>query len=227
LLESWRLEPTELRLRRFAGQAYALGQRLGKQLDVHVRGHGVRLDKENWRGFWAAFTHAVRNAVDHGIERANERRASGKSTSARIDLETRLEGDCLVVEIRDDGRGIQWEALRDRARSKGIPAASEDELFRCLFYQGLSTKSDVSQESGRGVGLAALKRACEQLGGTIQIDSLAGAGTCLRCRFSAEAVGRTIPSSLRPEPRGEAQPSSSPSIAEPIAASLPSTSPFS
>jgi HAMP domain-containing protein/HPt (histidine-containing phosphotransfer) domain-containing protein len=228
LLETWRLEPTELRLRRFAGQTYALGHRLGKELDVNVASHGVRLDRETWRGFWAAFTHAVRNAVDHGVEPADERRASGKTARARIDLVTRLEQEGLVVEIRDDGRGIQWDALQERARAKGIPAATQDDLVRCLFYQGLSTRSDVTEESGRGVGLAALKRACEELGGTIHLEGVTGEGTCLRCRFSAEAVGRTIPSSLRPAGWPETPTTSlSPSIAEPHASSHPPSSTYS
>ena len=193
VLEDWRLEPAELRLSRFANQARAMAERLGKEVDVAVVGHGVRLHGATWRSFWSAFTHAVRNAVDHGIETPEERRARGKGERARIDLATEFDGGVLVIGIRDDGRGISWDAVRERGRTAGLRIETESDLANCLFHLGLSTKDEVTEESGRGIGLAVLKRATDEMGGQIQIESSEGRGTALRFRFSAEALDRLGP----------------------------------
>jgi two-component system chemotaxis sensor kinase CheA len=192
-LESWRLEPTELRLARFANEAEAMAQRMGKQVDVHVDGHGVRLDSATWRNLWSAFTHAVRNAVDHGVEGPAERRARHKPERARLDLVTQLDENGLVIEIRDDGPGISWDKVRTRGKAAGLPFETHEDLLGCLCHVGVTTKDDVTETSGRGIGLAVLKRATEAMGGRMEIDSTEGSGTSLQLRFAPDAVNRLGP----------------------------------
>jgi two-component system chemotaxis sensor kinase CheA len=163
---------------------------LGKQVDVHVDGHGVRLDSATWRSFWAAFTHAVRNAVDHGIEAPEQRRARGKAECARLDLVTEMDERGLLIEIKDDGPGISWDKVRARGRAAGLPVETHDDLVGCLFHLGISTKDVVTEASGRGLGLAVLKRAADAMGGQVKVDSSEGRGTALQVRFSTETVNR-------------------------------------
>ena len=189
LLARYQLEPTRTRLRHLADLAKGIAERLGKsELEVHVEDNGARLDRATWGPFWQAFVHAVRNAIDHGIEPGDERMRAGKAAGGSIWLRTFERDDGVVVELEDDGAGIDWAAIRARAKVLGLECTTASELEVALFADGFSTANEVSEISGRGVGLGALRDATMQLGGAIEIHSRRGAGTTFRMRFPSAAV---------------------------------------
>jgi two-component system chemotaxis sensor kinase CheA len=191
IVHSWALERTRPRLERFAEQAQSLASRLGKgDIAVEVADHGVRLDPAKFRPFWTAFSHVIRNAVDHGLEPPAERRGAGKPERGRVELVTRCDGGAVVIELHDDGRGIDWDAVRARAREAGRPHATHQDLIDAILSDGITTRTEASETSGRGVGLAALHDACTRLGGQIEIDSERGHGTRFRFRFDLQGQER-------------------------------------
>ncbi len=187
-LEIWSFEPLKVRLERISAQANALAERLGKApIDIVIEHGGIRLAAEPWRRFWAAFVHAVRNALDHGLETPAERAAAGKGR-ATLRLVARLEEGKFAVEVSDDGRGIQWERLREKARAAGMPAETKADLTRALFSDGISTRDEVGETSGRGVGMSALAEVCATMGGEITVSSEALRGTTIRFVFPDQQV---------------------------------------
>jgi two-component system chemotaxis sensor kinase CheA len=199
MISAWRLEPVARRFERVAQQASRLAQRMGKAVEIEVADHGLRLDPQRWAPFWAAFVHAVRNAIDHGVESADERERAGKSAVAHVALSSRIEDNQLSIEIRDDGRGIDWDRVRERAARLGLPGTTRDELIAALFTDGMSTKDEVTDISGRGVGLSALREAAVHEGGAISIQSEPQRGTCVRFVFPVDAGAASIaPRSARP-----------------------------
>jgi chemotaxis protein histidine kinase CheA len=187
----WKLEPAARRFERFAEHARSLGRRLGKELDVRVHANDVRLCPDTWSAMWASLTHVIRNAVDHGLEPSAERAASGKPSAGRLELRARAAGGKLTIEVADDGRGIAWDRIQERARAGNLPSASKSELVELIFADGFSTRDGVTEISGRGVGMAAVRAACRELGGEIEIDSEPSVGTTIRCVFPAPAMGGT------------------------------------
>jgi len=189
-LESWHAPPTAAALHRLAAQTRHVAQRVGKAVEVVVEHNRLRTTGLELRAFWSVLIHAVRNAVDHGVESPAVRAASGKPATARVTLTTRRDGYALVVEVRDDGAGVDWDAVRASAARCGLPHETRAELVEALFHDGLSTRSEVTQLSGRGVGLSAVRSACRSAGGAIDLASEPGRGTCIRCTFPlAEAHG--------------------------------------
>lgn len=178
MIQAWTLEPTIQRLDRISHQVHSLAKRLGKDpVEVVVEHNRVRLDADRFAPFWSSLIHVVRNAIDHGLETPDERHAAGKAGPARLTLRTTVKADVFRLEVEDNGRGIQWELVRDKARSRRLPHTTHRELVDALFSDGLSTKLDVTDLSGRGVGLSAVRQACVELGGNIEIDSQQGAYT--------------------------------------------------
>jgi two-component system chemotaxis sensor kinase CheA len=117
------------------------------------------------------------------------RSTTASSTSRSADeLVTRTTAKTFVVEIVDDGRGVDWEAVRDRARAVGLPHASEDDLIEALFTDGISTAKELSDLSGRGVGMGAVRAECAARGGTVQIRSRPGLGTTVMFEFPLHAM---------------------------------------
>lgn len=188
MVSAWRFEPVSRRFERVAEQAGRLARRLGKSVVVEVEDHGLRLDPQRWAPFWSAFIHAVRNAVDHGVEDASERTQTGKPATARVALRSRVEAGKLLIEILDDGRGVDWSRVRARAASLGLPSETESQLVDALFADGVSTRDEVSELSGRGVGLSALRAAANDEGGTVTIQSEPRRGTCVRFAFPVSAA---------------------------------------
>lgn len=188
-LASWKLEPTAIRLQRLAEQARSLAKRLGKgDIELITEDHGIRLENERWSELWSSFIHVLRNAIDHGLEHEEDRLLRGKRSVGRIRLETKVENDRLIISIEDDGRGIDWEKLTEAAYRKGLPAETHDDLVAALFHEGVSTAEQVTDISGRGVGMAAVKEACTQLGGSICIHSSQGQGTRIELSFPSSQL---------------------------------------
>jgi HPt (histidine-containing phosphotransfer) domain-containing protein len=181
LLRHLEREPASRRLARISEQAKALARRLGKgEIVVSTESNDVRLDRKRWAPFWAAFIHMLRNALDHGLEKPAEREKHGKLTVGHLALRAKQVHEQVVVEISDDGRGIDWEKIRVKGAALGLATATEDDLLGILFRGGVSTKESVTELSGRGAGVSACYNACLLLGGTVAVQSTQGAGTTFR-----------------------------------------------
>jgi two-component system, chemotaxis family, sensor kinase CheA len=185
VLASWTHVPIARHLERLGDHAKALGRRLGKgeiAVEIHDPGQ-LRLDGGRWSAFWAAMVHALRNSIDHGLESTDDREAAGKPLAGRITLSAARTKEQLRIRIEDDGRGIDWDAVRRKAAAVGLPADTHDELVASLFADGVSTREQATETSGRGIGLAALREAVTALDGVVEVDSAGGRGTSFTCAF--------------------------------------------
>jgi two-component system chemotaxis sensor kinase CheA len=183
------LEPTAARLGRVGEQARRIAQRLGKgDIQIDIEDEMLRLEPKRWAAFWSAFVHVVRNAVDHGLETAQAREQTGKVAEGTLRLRTHLDGGEFVIELADDGRGIDWERVADRARAKGIDVSTPESLAEALFIDGVTTTDRVTEFSGRGVGLGAVRDATRSRGGDVVVHSKPGEGTRFEFRFPATAM---------------------------------------
>jgi two-component system chemotaxis sensor kinase CheA len=166
------------RAARLAGR---LARELGKSVTVEVAGRETQLDKVIVDRIADSIYHVLRNAVDHGLERPDERRLAGKPPRGKIKLEASLEGTRAVIVITDDGRGIDRDEVRRQAIEAGVLAPeeklSEEETLRLILRPGLSTAGQISRLSGRGVGLDAVERTIYELGGDVRIFSEKGKWT--------------------------------------------------
>jgi two-component system chemotaxis sensor kinase CheA len=187
LIASWRDEPVRVRFERFAEQAQALATRLGKgPIEVVTEGSHLRLPRERFAKVWASLTHVLRNAIDHGLYPREERPGA-------LSLFAKLDRRELVVSVRDNGRGIDWAKVRERARRSGMPAATEHELQAALFASGFSTREAADEFSGRGVGMGAVKEAVEALGGRVTLHSSIGNGTEVQLHFPVSVLDHQAP----------------------------------
>ena len=132
--------------------------------------------------------HVARNSVDHGIEAAEQRIASGKPPGGRIELTSGYDGDTLVIAVSDDGAGIDWAQIRGKAEACGLPHTTHEDLVAALFHDGLSSRDEGTEMSGRGVGLAAVMDAARARGGEVVVRSEQGAGTTVEFRFAPEGI---------------------------------------
>ncbi len=198
-LSAWTLEPAERPLERLARQARSLAQRLGKgDIEVEVDGGGVRVDPQQWNGLWSELVHVIRNAVDHGLETPDERRATAKPARPRLRLQTTATRELLLIDIEDDGRGIDWDAVRTLAGKKGLPCATAEDLTAALLSPEFTTKTEATLTSGRGIGLAAVADKVRELGGDITVESRKGQGA--RFRLSLPFSAGTPPRRTQPTP---------------------------
>ena len=160
---------------------------LGKDIELLITGGEAELDKTVVEKISDPLTHMVRNAIDHGIESAEARIAAGKPARGRVRLNAFHESGNIVIEVADDGGGLKRERIKQKAVAKGLLAADADpsdaELFKLLFEPGFSTAEQISNLSGRGVGLDVVKRNIEALRGTTTIESREGAGTTMSIRL--------------------------------------------
>jgi two-component system chemotaxis sensor kinase CheA len=205
MVEEWAYESAALRLERMAGHASALARRLEKgELRIVIEDNALRLAHAKWSRFWSAFVHVLRNAVDHGLESPDERLVRGKPTTCLISLRTAVIEDDIVVEIRDDGRGIDWKKIGNKARQLGLPADTHADRVEALFATGLSSRDEATEISGRGLGMGASRDACRELEGSIEIESTLGIGTLIRFRIPCEKsapLARCSARSSRLEPK--------------------------
>jgi two-component system chemotaxis sensor kinase CheA len=156
---------------------------LGKQVEVELRGAELELDRAILDRLADPLVHLVRNAVDHGIEDAERRREAGKPPAGRLVIDARRERDHVRISVADDGRGIDLESVRRRAIEAGILHAdlaadlAPADVAALVFRPGVSTATAVSEVSGRGVGMDAVKSTIEGLGGRVELESRSGLGT--------------------------------------------------
>jgi GAF domain-containing protein/signal transduction histidine kinase len=198
-LEMWRFEPAARSLSRLAQHARVLAGRLQKgDVDVDVEGADLRLDPDRWGPLWTSLVHLVRNAVDHGLETPAERRAAGKRERSHMRLGAAVRDQSLVVEVEDDGRGIDWDAVARIAAERSLPRGTRDELLQAMLRPGFSTRDEVTGASGRGVGLSAVATIVHDLGGTIAADSVPGKGTCWRLTIPVAAMAPAPHNGSRP-----------------------------
>jgi two-component system chemotaxis sensor kinase CheA len=202
LLERLTREPIEVRFRRAAQQARGLAARLGRAEPViKIDGNGVRLPREGWATFWAAFVHLVRNAVDHGLESAIAREAKGKPPFGTIELSSVEIAGRVVIGIKDDGRGVDWELVRSKAAKVGLPSDDAEDLKNALFGDGFSTREEASTTSGRGMGMQAVRDACRAMDGTIEIHSEQDQGTTITISIPLAPPSQGTRETLRPATR--------------------------
>lgn len=196
-LELWTRERVERRLEILGRQASGLARRLGKtEPTVVIEAGSVRLDAPVWANYWSAMVHAIRNAVDHGLEDPETREKAGKPPAGRIALGARRVGAQLTFWVEDDGRGIDWTKVKAKAATLGHAHDTRAALVEALFVDGVSTRDRVDAVSGRGVGLAALRQAVRALNGTIEVDSTQGKGTVFRFTFDENAA---VPADFLPD----------------------------
>lgn len=164
-----------------------LARASGKQIRLTISGEDVEMDRTIVEAISEPLMHLLRNAVDHGIEPPDERRRVGKEAIGNIQLIARREGDRIVIEVADDGKGIDVVKVAERAKAFGIrvhtEALTNQELLEILCQPGFSTSDHVTHVSGRGVGLDVVKSSVESLGGLLELETSAGFGTTFRMRL--------------------------------------------
>ena len=173
-----RLVPVSLLFSRYTGEIRRLARKQGKTIDLVLEGAATRIDRALLEEIYDPVLHLIRNAVDHGIEDAANRVRRGKPETGRITLRARQESNYVRIDIEDDGAGFDFERIEKIARAKGINEFSEDDLVSLLFEPGVSTTSEVTEISGRGVGLDEVKVHIESLRGMVSVTSRPGEGTC-------------------------------------------------
>ncbi|MCP9470567.1 MAG: Hpt domain-containing protein [Nitrospira sp.] len=177
------LVPVGLALSRFQRAVRDVSDQSGKHVSLIFRGEHTEVDASILERLAGTLTHLIRNAVCHGIESPSERAAQGKPEVGTISVHVERRGRALVIAIEDDGRGVDMDAVRQKAlmmgliESKNLPSLSEQEILQCIFAPGFSTASQASPIAGRGVGLDAVKRTMEEIGGRVEVESRPSVGT--------------------------------------------------
>lgn len=186
---SVRMVPIERLFIKFPGVVRNLARQQKKEIDLIIEGEDTELDKTVLEQIYDPLVHLLRNCVDHGIESPEERIAQGKPRAGRIWLQSRYEKGGVLVEIADDGRGIDADTIREVAVRKGHIGAeearmmSDNNAMRLLFAPGFSTSERVSEVSGRGVGMDVVRENVQKLRGALDIDTVVGRGTVFRIQL--------------------------------------------
>jgi two-component system chemotaxis sensor kinase CheA len=161
----------------------------GKQVNIEMEGKETELDKTIIEAIKDPLTHLVRNSVDHGIELPDDRVKAGKDSAGRLILRAFHEGGQVIIEISDDGAGLNAERIRQKAIERGVitpeqaQRMSDREVFNLIFLAGFSTAQKVTNVSGRGVGMDVVKTNVEKIGGTVELQSILGKGTTVRVKI--------------------------------------------
>lgn len=183
---SIRMIPMSTVFNRFPRMLRDLAGKLGKKVELVTLGEATELDKGLVEKITDPLTHLVRNSCDHGIESPEERLAQGKSEIGIITLAASHQGGSIVIEVRDDGKGLSREKLLKKARERGLHAPdtlTDSEVWSLIFEPGFSTAEQVTDVSGRGVGMDVVKRNIASLGGTVEIESTEGVGMRVSVRL--------------------------------------------
>jgi two-component system chemotaxis sensor kinase CheA len=183
---SIRMMPISVVFSRFPRVVRDLAQKLGKQIELKTTGEGTELDKSLIERISDPLTHLVRNSLDHGVEMPEDRVAKGKSPVGTITLKAYHQSGNIVIEVGDDGAGLNREKILAKAREKGLPAhdqMTDNEVWLLIFEPGFSTADQVTEVSGRGVGMDVVKRNITAMGGRVEIESMTGIGTRMTVRL--------------------------------------------
>ncbi|MFQ5657874.1 MAG: chemotaxis protein CheA [Candidatus Methylomirabilales bacterium] len=180
-----RMVPLQMVADRFPRMVRDVASQGGKEVVFEVRGNDVEMDRALLEGLSDPLVHLLRNAVDHGIEMPDERVRSGKPREGRVRLDAWKEKERVVIRVADDGKGINPNAIRETAVARGILSPEkaqtlpDTDLFRLLTLPGFSTKKEISEISGRGVGMDVVQSTVQSLQGILQMESVPGQGTSI------------------------------------------------
>ncbi len=183
---SIRMIPMSIVFSRFPRMLRDLASKLGKKVDFVTQGESTELDKGLVEKITDPLTHLVRNSCDHGVEMPAARLAAGKSETGTITLSASHQGGSIVIEVRDDGRGLSREKILNKARERGLDVSdqmSDGDVWQLIFAPGFSTAEVVTDVSGRGVGMDVVKKNIAALNGTVEIESAEGYGMRVSVRL--------------------------------------------
>jgi two-component system chemotaxis sensor kinase CheA len=184
-----RMVPLNVVFARFPRLVRELARSMNKRVQLKIEGEDTEIDRALVEKLNECLVHLIRNAIDHGIETPDERTAAGKPPEGLIEISASQSEGSVIVVVRDDGRGIDPNKIRRKAIERGLlteeqaSSLNDDDAIQFIFRSGFSTKEEVSEVSGRGVGMDAVKAAMEQIGGTIDLHSQIGAGTTVTLRL--------------------------------------------
>jgi two-component system chemotaxis sensor kinase CheA len=182
-----RMLPISFSFNRFPRLVHELSRKLGKRVDLRLCGESTELDKTVLEKIADPLVHLVRNSLDHGLERPEVRVAAGKSETGVLELNAHHEGGCVIIEVKDDGAGLNQAKILAKARERGLvgmdATLTEEQIYNLIFLPGFSTAESVSDVSGRGVGMDVVRRNILDLGGHVQISSTPGRGSTIRIRL--------------------------------------------
>ncbi len=182
-----RMVPISFSFSRFPRLVHDLSTKLGKKIELKMSGENTEVDKTVIEKIGDPLVHLVRNSLDHGIEKPEERVAAGKPETGTVYLGASHRGGNIVIEIRDDGRGLPRDKILNKAIERGLVKAednlSDKDVYDLIFQPGFSTAEQVSDVSGRGVGMDVVRRNINELGGAIEIESTPGEGSAIIVRL--------------------------------------------
>jgi two-component system chemotaxis sensor kinase CheA len=182
-----RMLPIGFAFNRFPRLVHDLSRKLGKKVELKLQGESTELDKTVLEKIGDPLVHLVRNALDHGLETPQLRLAAGKSDTGTLELGAFHESGNIIIEVRDDGAGLNKTRILQKARERGLITSDQDltdeQIDNLIFMPGFSTAEQVSDVSGRGVGMDVVRRNINDLGGHVQIYSKEGAGSTIRIRL--------------------------------------------
>ena len=182
-----RMLPIGFSFNRFPRLVHDLSRKLGKKVELKLSGENTELDKTVLEKIGDPLVHLVRNALDHGMEPPAQRLAAGKSDTGTLELNAYHEGGSIIIEVKDDGAGLNKERILAKARERGLIESdallSDEHIYNLIFVAGFSTADAVSDVSGRGVGMDVVRRNINDLGGHVQIFSEQGKGSTIRIRL--------------------------------------------
>ncbi len=183
---SIRMMPISTVFSRFPRVVRDLSQKLGKKVELKTIGEGTELDKGLIERIADPLTHLVRNSLDHGVEMPSVREASGKPATGSITLKAYHQSGHIVIEVSDDGAGLNRQKILSKARERGLSAQdgmSDSDVWQLIFEPGFSTADQITEVSGRGVGMDVVKRNITAMGGRVDIESMTGVGTRMTVRL--------------------------------------------
>lgn len=188
MVETWTWPRAAERLARLRNEGEYLARRLDKQVRIELEHNDLRLPEAYLERFWPTLTHVVRNAIDHGIETPEQRRAAGKPSEGVLRLRTTQVGEHLKLELEDDGAGVNLPAVRAAAERRGLTVKGDSSDVGAIFQDGVSTRVSITEVSGRGIGLSATRDACLAEGGRVDVTTRTAAGTCFTFVFHRPVV---------------------------------------
>ncbi len=182
-----RMLPISFSFQRFPRMVHDLSQKMGKKIELKLSGEQTELDKTVMEKIGDPLVHLVRNSLDHGVEMPEQRIAAGKPETGLIQLNAYHQGGHIIIEISDDGAGLPRDKLLEKAINLGLTSESEnlsdEKIYDFIFHPGFSTAQQLSDVSGRGVGMDVVRRNIKELGGNVELSSIPGKGTTFIIRL--------------------------------------------